>query len=229
MLRPIRILYRDESVVVVDKPCGLLVHPGPEAPDRDTCLSRLRRQLGHYVYPCHRLDRGTSGALLLAFSPDHARRLFEDFAQRRIDKTYLAVVRGYQGHSDLRKVDHPVEGQPAVSRVRELERFTMPFVVGRYPSARYSLVEVHPETGRTHQIRRHLKHLFHPIVGDKRYGDNLHNRWLEQLLGWRRMALAATRIAFPHPQDGRRIEVECPAALMFEALIERLRILSEAR
>lgn len=222
---PLPILYQDEWLVVVDKPSGLLVHPGPEAPDRDTCLSRVRRQLGHYVYPCHRLDRGTSGALLLALSPEIAKLVFDAFKERRVEKRYWAVARGYVNDTEV-LVDHPVEGAVAQSRVRGLEKFLLPYKVSKYPTGRYSLVEVAPLTGRTHQIRRHLRHLNHPIVGDCRHGDTIHNHFLQKLVNWKRLALAAVEIGFDHPVTGARVQVHCPLAWEFQALLERLRVLA---
>lgn len=207
---------------MVHKPSGLLVFPGPEAPDRDTCLSRLWRQFGKPVQPCHRLDRGTSGALLLSFTPEVTRSLFMAFQERRVHKRYWAVVRGYFGKDVT--LDYPLDGKDALSHIRCLEQFCIPFCVGKYPTSRYSLVEVRPYTGRRHQVRHHLRHVSSPIVGDIRYGDTIHNRWLKQLFGWKRLALAAVELGFTHPVTGEEIAVKCPLAWEYQALLEQLRL-----
>ena len=225
-LADIPVLYQDEWLAVVHKPSGLLVFPGPEAPDRDTCLSRLRRQLGCPLQPCHRLDRGTSGALLLSFQLDITRALSSDFQARRVDKRYWAVARGFVDQEPI-WLDYPLEEREAISCIQGLRHYRLPFVIGKYPTSRYSLAEVRPHTGRRHQVRLHLRHLRHPIVGDVRHGDSAHNRWLSQLLGWKRLALAAVGIGFTHPATGQRIEVNCPLAREFQALLEQLEGLTD--
>lgn len=225
VIRPIPILYQDEWVAVVHKPAGLLVHPGPEAPDRDTMISRMRRQLGGYVQPCHRLDRGTSGALLLALKPEVAPIIFKAFQERRVEKRYQAIVRGYVDQVEM-TLDYPLEGRNAISHIRGLEHFCIPFAVSKYPTGRYSLVEIRPHTGRRHQVRHHLRHLSHPVVGDIKYGDSAHNRFLYQVLGWKRLALASVGISLVHPVLGRPLVVECPLAWELQALTEQMREMS---
>ena len=218
---PLPILFRDARLVAVNKPAGLLVDAVDEF--RDTCVTRLQRQLGLEVHlprgkglqPCHDLDRGASGVLLLTYAA----------LPLQLQERYWAVVRGFMSQEES-EIDLPVEGQGALSRVRVLERFSLPFRVGRYPTCRYSLVEVRPLTRRHHQVRRHLKLLGHPVVGDTRHGDNQHNRWLSQVLGWNRLALAAVELGFDHP-DGRRVNLACPLSLRMQALLESLRVLSQ--
>jgi tRNA pseudouridine65 synthase len=232
-----RMLYRDEHLAVVDKPAGLLVHRS--AIDRHEirfALQMARDLLGRRVYPVHRLDKPTSGALLLALDPDCARRLGESFAAGRIAKTYRAIVRGFTSEHAVinyplaealdpttdRLADTGKGPQAALTEYRRLARVELPFPVRPYPSARYSLLELRPRTGRRHQLRRHLKHVFHPIVGDTTYGDGAHNRLFRDRLGCRRLLLAATALDFVHPYTGERLRVEAPPAEGFQRMIAEL-------
>jgi len=217
------VLYRDDQLVAVDKPSGLIVHPSGIAPDRDTCMSRLRDQLGRWVYPVHRLDRGASGVLVFGLDPEAARTLAVAFAERRVRKEYLAVVRGVTPEAG--EIDHPLppetgSGTPLGARTtfERLAQVELPYAVGRYPVARYALVRALPETGRMHQIRRHLAHLRHPIVGDVNYGDGKHNRLFRERLGVRRLLLHARALDLPHPGTGERLRIEAPLPDDMEAL-----------
>jgi tRNA pseudouridine65 synthase len=209
------ILHRDDQLVAVAKPSGLIVHPSGLAPDRDTCMTRLRDQLGRWVFPVHRLDRGASGVLLFGLDPASARALADAFAGRRVRKRYYAVVRGVPPTSG--EIDHPLpaetgSGPPLEARTsfRRLAEVELPYPVGPYPVARYALVLAEPETGRMHQIRRHLAHLRHPIVGDVTYGDGKHNRLFRERLGLRRLLLHARALELPHPQGGEPLRLEAP-------------------
>ncbi len=203
----LQVLRQDERLVALDKPSGLVVHRSERARDRDTCQRRLRDQLGRWVWPVHRLDRGTSGVLLFALDRSTARVLADAFAQRRVRKTYLAVARGFV--PDAGEIDHPLlpaEGAgaraPAVTRFTCLARVELPQAVGRYASARYSLVRAEPLTGREHQVRRHLRHVAHPLLGDVTWGDGRHNRFFRERFGLHRLLLHALRLELPHPEDG---------------------------
>jgi len=199
------ILHLDDHLAVWDKPSGELVHPG-WARGEATSMTRLRDRLGRWVYPVHRLDRGTSGALLMALDKDTAKALGVLFAEGRVDKTYLALVRGRPPEAIV--VDHPVRkgerGDDRVDAITELVR------LGVSDVARCSLVEARPRTGRLHQIRRHLKHLSHPIVGDVRYGDGRVNREFRARFGLHRLALHAIGLAFDDPVSGERLAVRAP-------------------
>jgi len=206
------LLYRDAALVVVDKPAGMIVHRG-WAQDEVTALSVVRNMLGQWVYPVHRLDRGTSGALIFALTPEIASTLGQAFMEDRVSKRYLALVRGQAPEQAL--VDHAIAKepgkpkQPAQTRVARL--FSHPLTNELTGISRnYSWVEAWPLTGRAHQVRRHLKHLDHPIIGDVRYGKSEHNRLFQRRFGLERMALHAERVSFAHPLQGGTIEVVAP-------------------
>lgn len=206
---PIPVLFLDDDLVVVAKPAGLSVHRGADRGPRFV-MTEVRDQLGRWVYPVHRLDRATSGALLLAFSSEAAARLGEQFgggasaAPSGVEKRYLALVRGIPAEEGV--IDHPVpkggkggERVPAVTEFRRLGVFE-----------RFALVEARPRTGRTHQIRRHLKHLSHPLVGDVRYGKGEINRHFRARFGLHRLALHALDLGFDHPTTGERLTIRAP-------------------
>ena len=220
---PLRILYRDERLIAIDKPAGLLVHRS-DIDRRETrfAVQLLRDQIGRRVYPAHRLDRGTSGVLLFTFDGETAGRLAQQFEARSVEKTYLAVVRGHP--PEMGVIDHPLtrrpddyehlpatatlEAQPSLTRFRRLAVAELPYAVDRYPTSRYALVELSPESGRRHQLRRHLKHIAHPIIGDATYGKGRHNRLFQTLFGCQRMLLACTRLSFSHPVSGSPLILE---------------------
>jgi tRNA pseudouridine65 synthase len=198
----LRVLFADEALVVIDKPSGIVVHRG-WADDDGGLVVALRDQLGRRVFPLHRLDRGTSGVLAFALSSTAAAALAPAFAEGRVGKRYIALVRGHPPEHAL--VDHPVPsepGGPRVPAVTELRRLGI--------WERYALVEARPRTGRLHQIRRHLKHIACPIIGDVNYGKGEHNRLFRERFGLRRLALHAQALALPHPITGERVEVSAP-------------------
>jgi tRNA pseudouridine65 synthase len=220
------LLYRDDWLVAMDKPPGLLVHRSPIANAEDFALQRLRRQLGRRVYAVHRLDRPTSGVLLFALNRDALVSLSRSFAERRVEKRYLAVVRGYPPDEGL--IDYPLPGtrgeasRPAVTRYRTLGRVELPVAVGRYPTSRYALVEARPLTGRYHQIRRHFHHVFHPLIGDTTHGEGRHNRFFREAYGVGRLLLHAHRLEFQHPQTGVPVTIRAPLDESWLGLMERL-------
>jgi tRNA pseudouridine65 synthase len=214
---PLRFLYRDAHLVVVDKPAGLAVHRG-WAPERDVAMVRVRDAIGQLVYPAHRLDRGTSGVLVLALSPEVARALGEAFASNQVHKSYWALVRGVPAESGV--IDHPLppgEDKHA-TRVPARTSFWRREVLGRY-----SLVEACPETGRLHQIRRHLKHISCPIIGDVNYGKGEHNRLFRERYGLHRMFLHARSVTLLHPVTGARLEIGAPLPSELEQVLASLR------
>ena len=230
----LRVLYRDEFLAVVNKPSGLLVHRSiVDRHERRFAVQMLRDQLGRRVYPVHRLDKGTSGALAFALDRDTARTLTTDFAGQKVAKTYLAVVRGWPPEAG--EIDHPLVAvddalapapaagaKPALTRYRRVGVVELPHRVDRYPTARYSLVELHPTTGRRHQLRRHLAHVSHPIIGDSTYGKGRHNRLFASLFGVHRLLLACVRLGFTHPVTGESVVVDAAPGEEFEMLLARL-------
>lgn len=203
------ILFRDEWLCAIDKPPGIMVHRSPIGTDREFVLQKLRDQIGQRVWPAHRLDRATSGVLLFALDPDTASVLGEAFTRRRVDKRYLAVVRGWTQASGV--IEHPLarhrnaEVRDAITHYHRLATCELPIPIGGFDTARYSLVQARPETGRRHQIRRHCKHISHHLIGDTTYGDGRHNRLFREHLDCHRMLLHASRLEFDHPREDRRL------------------------
>jgi len=210
------ILYLDEWYVVIHKPAGLLVHPTRIADaTAKSLLPIICRQLGRRVYPVHRLDRATSGALVMALSSEAAGKLSVQFEARTVEKTYLAAVRGWfrppEGIIDRQMRQWPDEPlQDAVTRYRTVSTVELPIPVPPHPASRYSLVEVYPETGRRQQIRRHFSGVAHPIIGDTSQGDRHHNQVFRERFQCERMLLMAVGIRFDHPWLHRRLRVVCP-------------------
>jgi len=233
---PLEILYQDRWLVAVNKPAGLLVHRSMiDRHETRFAMQMLRNQIGQHVYPVHRLDKPTSGVLLFALDPETARLMSEKFADRTTDKTYLAVVRGFTAESE--RIDYPLKeeldrksdvradqektAQKAITAYDRLATVELPYPVGRYPTARYSLIRLKPETGRKHQIRRHMKHIFHPIVGDTTHGDGKHNELFRQQFDCHRLLLAAASLAFVHPVTAEETHIHAKPDSSFNSIIER--------
>ncbi|SDS84894.1 tRNA pseudouridine synthase C [Halopseudomonas xinjiangensis] len=213
---PLVELFRDPYLLAVHKPAGLLLHRSPIDRHETEFALQYARALngGEHVYPVHRLDRPTSGLLLFARDPDTASVLGKAFMAGEVQKTYLALVRGWSAEAGL--IDHPLrehaidrrckdDPQPmreARSRFRRLATTEIPVRLEGYPSSRYSLVELYPETGRKHQLRRHMQHIAHPIIGDTNYGRTRHNHYFAERFGYSRLMLAATGMSFAHPVTG---------------------------
>ncbi|QKJ88466.1 tRNA pseudouridine synthase C [Paramixta manurensis] len=213
----LEILYQDPWLVAVNKPAGWLVHRSwLDRKEKVVVMQTVRDQIGQHVFTVHRLDRPTSGVLLMGLSSEVGRLLAQQFEQHQIRKTYHAVVRGWlEGAAEL---DYPLTEeldkiadkfssadkapQPAISHYRSLAITEMPVAIGRYDCARYSLVELEPKTGRKHQLRRHMAHLRHPIIGDSSHGDLRQNRGAAQHFGCNRLMLHASSLALTHPVTG---------------------------
>ena len=219
----LRLLYQDEHYIAVYKPSGLLVHRSMiDRHETQFALQMARDLIGQRVYPVHRLDKPTSGVLLFALSSQAANRLMTRFADGEIDKEYLAVVRGYTEESGVidyalveerdRIADAMSDPNPApqnaITHYSRLATVEFEHPVGRYSTARFSLVRVSPKTGRRHQIRRHLRHIFHPVLCDTTHGDGKQNRFFKNHLGADRLMLSATRVSFMHPYSKQRTTVD---------------------
>jgi len=205
------ILHRDARCVVVDKPSGIATHRGWDDSE-DALLQRVRDTVNAYVYPIHRLDRGASGIVLFALDADAARAF--SAAWHLADKRYLAITRGHPPEHLV--LDHPMfrrKGDKVDAQTEFWRRETL---------GRYALVEARPLTGRLHQIRRHLKHLACPLIGDVRYGKGEHNRLWREQHGLHRLALHSISLTVPHP-DGGTLAVTCPLAPDLEAALASAR------
>ena len=235
-LEHLDILYRDAYLVAVYKPAGLLVHrTSLDSREVRFAVQLLRDQLGAEVFPCHRLDKPTSGILLFALRKEILKAVNAAFAEGRVEKRYWALVRGWIQKEG--RLDYPLrplkeEGRrasttlqrAAVTDYAPLEHYEIPEPLGRYASARFSLVELAPLTGRTHQLRRHLAHLRHPIIGDTRHGDGLQNRYFRDRFQSRRLLLAAVSLALTHPVSGRQLRVEAKPDASFQSVVEMLQV-----
>jgi tRNA pseudouridine65 synthase len=207
-LTPLEVLHLDDRVVVVAKPSGLMVHRTNISRDKVFLSEILREQLGQRVWTVHRLDRATSGVLLCALDAETAGELGKQFMAGSVEKRYLAIVRGWiddEGTID-RPLKHEQRGdQASITHYRCLARTELDEPVAPHPTARYSLVDLAPETGRRHQLRRHLNGVAHPIIGDVNHGDRRHNRLFRMKFGSHRLLLHAERLAFDHPESGHRV------------------------
>lgn len=225
-----QILLADERLAVVDKPAGLMVHDSALARgETDFAADRLREHFGKPVFLVHRLDRATSGCLLLAFDREAASFLGKALMAGDVDKDYLAVCRGWPAPAAGR-IDHPLDGgpgkpqkKPAQTDYETLATAEVPWPSQQHPSSRYALLRCSPVTGRFRQIRRHLKHLHHHLAGDSSHGDGRHNLAFRQR-GVHRMLLHAWRLRFPHPEDARRREVVAPLDPEFARALQLLSI-----
>jgi tRNA pseudouridine65 synthase len=230
------ILYRDAHLVAIHKPSGLLVHrSGLDRHERRFAVQMLRDQIGQRVYPAHRLDKGTSGVLLFALDEQTAGVLGAAFRAQRVHKTYLAIVRGHPPEEGL--IDHPLSRRPdepedtagagstprlAQTRFRRLAVGELPHRVDRYPASRYALLELEPMTGRRHQLRRHLEHIAHPVIGDSTFGKGAHNRLFQTLFGVKRLLLACVELRLRHPATGQPLAITAPLAEDFAAVVHGL-------
>lgn len=214
------ILYEDDDLIAVNKPHGLLVHRSSIAADtREFALQFLRDQIQQTVYPTHRLDRKTGGVLLFAKNKEMDSLTQQLFASKSIAKTYWAIVRGYT--DDAGTIDYPLRKengrlQDAVTHYRTLSRAEIDLPFGRHATSRYALIEIIPETGRIHQIRKHLAHIFHPILADRPHGCNKQNKLWKEMFNMDTMMLHARQLAFTHPRTRQRINVEAPLFMEFE-------------
>ena len=225
----IAVLHADPRFAVVDKPAGLMAHASAMARGEDDFLvDRLRAQFGRTVHLVHRLDRATSGCLLVAFDAEAAAVLGANFMSREVRKDYLAICRGWPDEDQL--VEHALDGgpgkpekKPAVTRLLRLGTGELALPSAQHPTSRYALVLCSPHTGRYRQIRRHLKHLHHHLVGDSSHGDGRHNRAF-RMLCVHRMLLHAWRLRFAHPVHGGLVDVVAPPDAEFRRALDLLEL-----
>lgn len=203
----LEIIYQDKNLVAVNKPNGLLVHRSAIAADvSQFAVQILRDQIGQHVFPIHRLDRKTSGILLFALDKESTKLVQKEFLENRIYKKYIAIVRGF--FPEKIEVDHPLvndrnKKQDAVTNFINNKHTEIKIPYGKYSTSRYSLIEAFPRTGRQHQIRKHLNHLRHPIIGDRPYGCNKQNKLFKERWNMMTMLLHAQEMSFKHPNEDK--------------------------
>lgn len=230
----LEILYKDDYLVAINKPSGLLVHKSMiDKYEIYFAMKMLRDQIGQMVYPVHRLDKPTSGVLLFALDSQTAKLISKQFQTHTIQKTYIAVVRGYIDESGV--IDYALsvkldkiadkesnkalkEPQEAVTEFKRVTTVELNFAVGRYEKTRYSLVELKPRTGRKHQLRRHMKHLSHHIIGDTKYGRGEHNKMIRKEFDCHRLLLHAIQLEFIHPYTEKKIVLNAEFDDIFRTL-----------
>jgi len=225
---PLDILFHDEHLVAINKPHGLLVHQSSIARDAEEfALQLLRDQLGVKVFPSHRLDRKTGGVLLFALSKDVDKLMQQQFQDNRVNKKYLAIVRGHT--PDEEEIDYPLRKengtlQEALTRYKTLARTELDVPLGNHPTSRYSLVEAKPETGRMHQLRKHFAHIFHPIIGDRTHGCNKQNKLFKEKWELDTMLLHASELWFTHPVTSVPVHIQAPLQPEFLRMMECLNL-----
>ncbi|WP_075603752.1 pseudouridine synthase [Saccharicrinis aurantiacus] len=223
----LQIIYQDEHLVVINKPHGLLVHRSPIAADAEEfAVQMLRDQIQQKVFPVHRIDRKTSGILVFGLNGEIARLIQEQLEDHATKKTYLAIVRGY--FPDSLELDYPLTNdtgkvQEALTHFKCLKHTEVDVPFGKHATSRYSLIEAYPKTGRMHQIRKHLKHLRHPIIGDRPHGCNKQNRLFKAQWNMTTMMLHAQKLNLSHPITNEPLHLEAPLFSTFKEMIDTLK------
>lgn len=226
----LEILFEDDHYIAINKPAGLLVHRTKIAKTDDPqfAMQMLRDQIGQWVYPLHRIDRPTSGILLFAKSSENASLFTTQFTEHRIEKFYLAVVRGYL-KEDQFVSDYPLkkdltgELQDARTEFWSLAKVELPFASSpKFPTSRYSLIKAAPQTGRMHQIRRHLAHERNYLIGDTTHGENKQNRFFRDRYGLQNLLLHAWQVKFVHPILNTEVEIKATLPTHFADIINQL-------
>lgn len=224
----LEILYQDEHLVAINKPNGLLVHRSPIARNTDVfAVQELRNQLNCHVYPAHRLDRKTSGVLLFALNKEILSSLQQGFANKKVQKTYWAILRGYtedSGTIDYSLTNDKGASQKAVTHYKTLEQTEIPVPFGKHDTSRYSLVEASPITGRMHQLRKHFAHILHPIIGDRPHGCNKQNKLFLEKWEMGNMLLHARTLQFTHPILEKTLTVEASLPAEFRRMMKTLQL-----
>jgi tRNA pseudouridine65 synthase len=223
---PLEILYQDSDLVAINKPHGLLVHRSKIAVDTDIfAVQLLRDQLNAHVYPVHRLDRKTSGVLLFALNENCNRAMQMQFSEGKVNKKYHAIVRGFT--DDEMDIDYPLRRedgvvQSAFTSFKTMKRVEVEMPSGKHATSRYSMLELKPTTGRMHQLRKHLAHVLHPIIGDRPHGCNKQNKIFKEKFEMDTMLLHAVEIQFSHPVTGDAIEIKASYQPEFKRMISVL-------
>lgn len=208
----LEIVFEDESYIAINKPNGLLVHRSSIASDVSIfAVQELRNQINQHVYPAHRLDRKTSGVLLFAKNKAALSEIRKLFESKNIDKEYIAIVRGYT--EDDGTIDYDLKNEKgiskeAVTQYETIERSEIAVPLGKFVTSRYSLIKLTPQTGRMHQLRMHMAHILHPIIGDRSHGCNKQNRHFKSTWNSETMFLHARKLHFVHPLTKQSITIQ---------------------
>ncbi|MDH5474858.1 MAG: pseudouridine synthase [Cyclobacteriaceae bacterium] len=220
------ILYKDNYMVAINKPHGLLVHRSSIAKDAsEFAMQMLRDQINEHVYTIHRLDRKTGGVLLFALNEYTHKAMQKQFAENKIKKIYKAIVRGYTEHEG--EIDYPLKRedgkiQEAYTAYKTLQQTEINISSGNHNTSRYSFVEVYPQTGRMHQIRKHFAHILHPIIADRPHGCNKQNKMFKEKFNMQTMLLHAASVNFIHPDTGENIIIKTGIQSEFMRMIHEL-------
>jgi tRNA pseudouridine65 synthase len=224
--KPLEILYEDEFLVAINKPNGLLVHQSKIARDAsEFALQLLRDQLGYFIHPVHRLDRKTSGVLIFAKDKSILPKMQEAMSATSSEKIYLALVRGFFPESltvDYALTNENNKTQEALTHFKLRTYFEIPLSFQGFETSRYSLIEARPQNGRYHQIRKHCKHVFHPIIGDRPHGCNKQNKLFLERFESTKMYLHANQISLTHPITERLLTINAKLPTFFTEMIKKL-------
>lgn len=226
MLDSIEIVFQDEELVIINKPHGLLVHRSAIAKDATTSVLKiLRKQLNAKLFTIHRLDRKTSGVMILGLNPNVQSFISQEFKERNVTKVYHAIVRGYIDETGT--IDYAIKNdkgviKDAITKYQCLQRFEIDLPFGKHNTSRYSLVELKPTTGRYHQLRMHLAHIFHPIIGDRPHGCNKQNKLFKEKFGLTKMLLHASTIQFKRSESVNEEKHSASYSAEFSRILEIL-------
>jgi tRNA pseudouridine65 synthase len=219
------IIYQDDYLIAINKPTGIFVHRTHLDPTATTfVLQEVRNRVGHHVYAIHRLDRKTSGLLILAKDTATQRIMNTKFEHREVDKQYIAIVRGYTDLEGTIEYDLLLDNGKTVDALttyKTWQQRELPFSSSaKFDTSRYSLVVLKPHTGRMHQLRRHMSHIFHPIIGDRPHGCNKQNRIFLERYAMNDMLLHASQLTFDHPHTGEKMQLQAPIFGEFERMVD---------
>lgn len=238
MAEKIPILYQDSSIIIVDKPAGLFIHPNQYTQNKPNCVNILGGIVQKKVLTCHRLDRRTSGAVVFALRKDAASHVTTQFKHKEVKKRYLALVRGYLDEEVY--TNRPIKDfYSNEKKYLEAESKIRPLAHGSLPDnlvpedmkdireTRFSLVEVELYTGKTHQARSHLSALSHPVIGDNLHGDKRQNNLFQEVFHTEEMFLRSAFLEFLHPADKKTITVTLGPAKSWRPILEQLQFPAE--
>jgi len=225
-VRSLEIIYQDENLVAINKPHGLLVHRSHIASDTsEFAVQILRDQIGQRVHPVHRLDRKTSGVLLFALSDEMNSQMQIQFSEGKVKKHYHAIVRGFT--PDELEIDYPLKRddgvvQEAFTSFKTIKKVELDLPFGKHLTSRYSLVDLTPKTGRMHQLRKHMAHILHPIIGDRPHGCNKQNKFFLEKFEMNSMLLHAIELSFLHPVTHQQICISAEYQPEFRRMLQTL-------